>query len=149
MLCVKLFSLIKLYKVRNETRPITEHNLSWNNVLVKSGKERARVSRWRHSSRQSPGLNTWVELKSISALILFVYKLMIGSSKNSTENYPRKCFWTQDKETRVIKALISLRTSRPWGLSCTVRLYILKRLFVLVHRCHHSYSCHSLWQAEV
>ena len=31
-------------------------------------------------------------LRSISVLILFVYKLMIGSSKNSTENYPRKCF---------------------------------------------------------
>ena len=26
---------------------------------------------------------------------------MIGSSKNSTENYPRKSFWTQEKETRV------------------------------------------------
>ena len=26
---------------------------------------------------------------------------MIESSKNSTENYPRKCFWTQEKETRV------------------------------------------------
>ena len=26
---------------------------------------------------------------------------MIGSSKNSTENYPRKCFWTQEKETQV------------------------------------------------
>ena len=31
-------------------------------------------------------------LKSISVLILFVYKLMIGSSKNNRENYPRKCF---------------------------------------------------------
>ena len=31
-------------------------------------------------------------LESISVVILFVYKLMIGSSKNSTENYPRKCF---------------------------------------------------------
>ena len=31
-------------------------------------------------------------LESISILMLFVYKLMIGSSKNSTENYPRKCF---------------------------------------------------------
>ena len=31
-------------------------------------------------------------LKSISVLILFVYKLMLGSSKNSRENYPRKCF---------------------------------------------------------
>ena len=26
---------------------------------------------------------------------------MIGSSKNSRENYPRKCFWTQEKQTRV------------------------------------------------
>ena len=31
-------------------------------------------------------------LKSISVLILFVYKLMIGSSKNNRENYPRKYF---------------------------------------------------------
>ena len=26
---------------------------------------------------------------------------MIGSSKNNGENYARKCFWTQEKETRV------------------------------------------------
>ena len=26
---------------------------------------------------------------------------MIGSSKNNRENYPRKCFWTQERETRV------------------------------------------------
>ena len=26
---------------------------------------------------------------------------MIGSSKNSTENYSRKCFWTQEKEIQV------------------------------------------------
>ena len=26
---------------------------------------------------------------------------MIGSSKNNKVNYPRKCFWTQEKETRV------------------------------------------------
>ena len=37
-------------------------------------------------------------LKSISVLILFVYKLMIGSSKNNRENYPRKFFWMQEKE---------------------------------------------------
>ena len=40
-------------------------------------------------------------LKSILVLIVFVCKLMIGSSKNNRENYPRKCFWTQEKETRV------------------------------------------------
>ena len=40
-------------------------------------------------------------LKSISVLILFVYKLMIESSKYKRENYPRKCFWTQERETRV------------------------------------------------
>ena len=26
---------------------------------------------------------------------------MIGSSKNNREIYPRKCFWAQEKETRV------------------------------------------------
>ena len=31
-------------------------------------------------------------LKSISVSILFVYKLMIGSSENNRENYPKKCF---------------------------------------------------------
>ena len=40
-------------------------------------------------------------LKNISGVILFVYKLMIGSPKNNTENYPRKCFWAQEKQTRV------------------------------------------------
>ena len=34
-------------------------------------------------------------------MILFVYKLIIGSSKNSTENCTRKCFCTQEKETWV------------------------------------------------
>ena len=55
--------------------------------------------RWpRVSVRFELRFESW---KSISDLILFVYKLMIGSSKNSKEKYPRKCFWTQDKETRV------------------------------------------------
>ena len=26
---------------------------------------------------------------------------MIGGSKNNRQNYPRRCFWTQEKETRV------------------------------------------------
>ena len=40
-------------------------------------------------------------LKSISVLIHCDYKLMIGSCKNNRGNYPRKCFWTQEKETGV------------------------------------------------
>ena len=28
---------------------------------------------------------------------------MIGSSKNNRENYPRKCFWTKEKETPVFE----------------------------------------------
>ena len=40
-------------------------------------------------------------LKSISVFILFVNRLMIGRCKNNRENYPRKCFWAQEKETRV------------------------------------------------
>ena len=57
-------------------------------------------------------------LKSISVLILFVYKLMIGSFKNNRDNYPRKCLWTQEKETRV-KFNTGLSTYRPsnnWAL---------------------------------
>ena len=37
---------------------------------------------------------------------------MIGSSKNKRENYPRKCFWTQEKETKV-KVNPGLSTNRP------------------------------------
>ena len=37
---------------------------------------------------------------------------MIGSSKNNSENYPRKCLWTQEKETRV-KFNPGLRANRP------------------------------------
>ena len=37
---------------------------------------------------------------------------MTGSSKNNGENYPRKCFWTQEKETRV-KFNPGLSANRP------------------------------------
>ena len=40
-------------------------------------------------------------LKTSSNLIIFLYKLIIGSLKNNRENYLRKCFWKQEKETRV------------------------------------------------
>ena len=59
--------------------------------------------------------------KNVAVLILFVYKMMIGSSKNNRGNYPRKCFWTEEKETRVKFNLacmgwapIGLRTTGPW-----------------------------------
>ena len=51
-------------------------------------------------------------LKSISVLILFVYKLVIESSKYNRENYPRKCFWTQEGETQV-KFNPGLSANRP------------------------------------
>ena len=43
---------------------------------------------------------------------------MIGSSKNKRENYPRKCFWTQEKETRVKfnPGLSANRSSNNWAL---------------------------------
>ena len=49
--------------------------------------------------------------------MLFVYNLMIGSSKNNRENYPRKCFWTQEKETRVKfnPGLSAYRRSNNWA----------------------------------
>ena len=57
-------------------------------------------------------------LKSISVLILFVYKLIIGSSKNNRENYPRKWFWRQEKETRVKfnPGLSANQPSNNWAL---------------------------------
>ena len=65
-------------------------------------------------------------LKSISVLILFVHKLMIGSSKNNRENYPRKCFWVPEKETRV-KFNPGLRANRP---SNNWAQYINRKLFI-------------------
>ena len=43
---------------------------------------------------------------------------MIGISKNDRENYPRKCFWTQEKETRVKfnPGLSANRPSNNWAL---------------------------------
>ena len=43
---------------------------------------------------------------------------MIGSSKNSRENYPRKYFWTREKETRVKfnPGLSANRLSNNWAL---------------------------------
>ena len=65
-------------------------------------------------------------LKSISVLILFVYKLMTGSSKNNRENYPRKCFWTQEKETRVKfnPGLSANRPSNNWAKGSADNTYL-------------------------
>ena len=45
---------------------------------------------------------------------------MIGSSKNNRENYPRKCFWAQEKETRVKfnPRLSANWPSNNWTQSC-------------------------------
>ena len=61
-------------------------------------------------------------VKSISVLILFVYKLIIGRSKNNRENYPRKCFWTQEKETGVNfnPGLSANRPSNNWDLEIRI-----------------------------
>ena len=68
----------------------------------------------------------WIQIwklttvKGISVLIPFFNKLMVGSSKNNRENYPRKCFWTKEKETRV-KSKPRLSANRPsnnWALKC-------------------------------
>ena len=53
----------------------------------------------------------------MSVLILIVYMLMIGSSKNNRKNYPRKCCRTQEKKPGLNltlgKSLIGLRTPGP------------------------------------
>ena len=46
------------------------------------------------------------------SLIHFFYNLMIGRFINNTENYPRKCFGTKEKETR-IKSYFRFSANRP------------------------------------
>ena len=60
---------------------------------------------------------------------------MIGSSKNNRENYLRKCFWTQEKET-LVKFNPGLSDNRPlnnwaWSMSISVTVS-LDILFVKV-----------------
>ena len=52
---------------------------------------------------------------------------MIGSSKNNGENYPRKCFWTQEKETRVKfnPGLSANRPSNNWAQVSVFMLFML------------------------
>ena len=68
----EFFSLILSYEVTTRAE------------LFKAGLRKPRVSA-RFEFR-------FERLKSISVLILFVYKLMIESSKYNSKNYPRKCF---------------------------------------------------------
>ena len=58
-------------------------------------------------------------VKISSNLILFLDKLIIGSFKNNGENYARKCFGKQEKETRVkfSPGLIANRPSNNWAQS--------------------------------
>ena len=70
--------------------------------------------------------------KSKFTLILSVSKLMTGCSKNNRENYPRKCFWTKEKETRVkLNPRSSAnQLSNNWAL---VHLLVLPMLFIAVN----------------
>ena len=58
---------------------------------------------------------------------------MIGRSKNGTENYPRECFWTQEKETWVKfnPGLSANRPSNNWaqGLNSLLAGDPLRRTF--------------------
>ena len=48
--------------------------------------------------------------------------LMFGSSKHNKENYPRKYFWTQEKETRIKfnPGLSANRPSNNWALEVRI-----------------------------
>ena len=86
---------------------------------------------------------TFESLKSISVLILFVYKLIIGSSKNNRENYPSKCIWTQEKETRVTfnPGLSANRPSNNWAQNTTLLTRCMRKLLDV--------NSHSLFPAKV
>ena len=62
---------------------------------------------------------------------------MIGSSKNNRENYPRKCFWAQEKETRVKfnPRLSANRPSNNWVQSNTTEWYEKKYVFSITLIC--------------
>ena len=61
---------------------------------------------------------------------------MIGSSKNDRENYPRKRFWTQEKETRVKfnPGLIANRLSNNWALGSNYSLLWYVVLFTTLFK---------------
>ena len=85
--------------------------LGWLGIISHLGQV---VQSWVKITRVSARFEFRFEnFKSISAWILFVYELMIGSSKNNRENYPRKCFWRKVKETR---GLNPNRPSNNWAL---------------------------------
>ena len=52
--------------------------------------------------------------------------------KNKTENYPRKYFWTQEKETQVkfIPGLSANRPSKNWGKGCYVQGFYIKGFYI-------------------
>ena len=59
---------------------------------------------------------------------------MIGNSKNNRENYLRKCFWTQEKETwvKLNPGLSANRPSNNWALKFTQETWVL---------CHKNFFC--------
>ena len=66
---------------------------------------------------------------------------MIGSSKNDRENYPRKCFRTQEKETRV-KINPGLSGNRPlnnWALT------FFSELFSFLSPCLNIKALQGIW----
>ena len=70
--------------------------------------------------------------KSKFTLILSVSKLMIGCSKNKRENYPRKCFWTKEKSTRV-KFNPRSSANQPSNNWALVHLLVLPKLSIAVN----------------
>ena len=60
---------------------------------------------------------------------------MIGISKNNRENYPRKCFWTEEKETWVKfnPRLSADRPSNNWAQDGTAVNKWLKEMEVCRH----------------
>ena len=65
-------------------------------------------------------------LKRISVLIFFICKLMIESSKYNRENYARKCFWTQERETwiKFNPGLSANQPSNNWALVLSYKMQI-------------------------
>ena len=73
--------------------------------------------------------------------------LMFGSSKHNRENYPRKYFWTQEKETRIKfnPGLSANRPSNNWALGLVGFNLTLDGLNLHFHWCRFYWMPETGW----
>ena len=76
---------------------------------------------------------------------------MIGSFKNSRENYPRKCSWTQEKQTRLKfnPRLSANRPSNNWAQDNSENLQFLSSKSKLLQSCWIAWMVLLIWSLSL